>query len=139
MSLTYTEAYDQILDLFKTAWDTTGFKAFYEDLRDQRDASESPYVTVFSGGVVSSQSTLYGSVGNRRFKRDSFITILLFTPSGKGLQQRNNLVKVITDAFEGVSIANGVWVRNIRIDGPVRDGKFSQTNITVEFTYDEIK
>lgn len=135
---TYQEAQDVMFGIFKAAWDTTGYEAYYQEVREQRTTTQSPWASVFIGGVDSRQSTLSNYIVNRTFTRNSTLIIQIFAHSGKGLQTVNNLCKLITDAFEGVSTA-GVFVRNTEVSSSKRDGSFVQTNITINFTYDEIK
>jgi hypothetical protein len=139
MSLTYQQARDEIFEVFKQAWDTTGYEVHYEDVRKQRSKDEEPWAVVTLKHAAGFQSTLSGSVGNKTFTRLGFVTIQIFTPNGKGLQEAYDLAKVVSDAFEGVSTSGGVWFRNVRLNEIGRDGEFFQLNVVVEFRYDEIK
>jgi len=139
MSLTFSDAVDQIMDLFKTAWDTTGFPAYYEDVRQQRDSSEDPWSTTTLRHASGQQMTLGTATGTSRFAREGLLIVQIFTPAGKGLQEAYNLAKVVVDAYEGSTTPGGVWFRNVRLNEIGRDGRFFQMNVLVEFLYDELK
>lgn len=137
--MTYEEATDQILDMFKGAWDPTGYKAFYEQLRDQRDTSEDPYAVVFIRHSSGFQANL-GGIGNRKFLRNGFIQVVIHTPSVFGLSSRYQLAKVVSDAYEGQSSQNGgVWFRRVRINEAGREGMFYMLNVFADFEYYETK
>jgi len=139
MSLTYQEARDEIFALFKTAWDTTGYPAHYQDVRKQRAKDDDPWAVVTLQHSAGFQATLSGAQGARTFARLGFVTVQIFTPNGKGLQEAYDLSKVVSDAFEGASTPGGVWFRNVRLNEVGRDGKFHQINVVAEFRYDEVK
>lgn len=135
---TYQEAQDEMFGLFKAAWDTTGLEAHYQEVREQKTITQNSWACVFLGSVDSRQSALSSDEGNRKFTRECNLLIQLFTHHGKGLQTINTLCKLVTDAFEGVPTQK-VFVRNTQVSSSRRDGSFVQTNITINFTYDEIK
>lgn len=138
-SLTYKQARREILSKFKTAWDTTSYEAFYDDVKKQRSSSSSPWAVVTLRHTAGRQSTLSSDVGNRRFSRTGTLTVQIFTSAGKGLQESYDLAKVVSDAFEGSYTPGGVWFRNLTLREVGRDGEFFQVNVITEFTYDEIK
>ena len=135
---TFQEAQDIMFGRFKSVWDPTTYEAFYQQVREQKPDNQSPWAYVTLGSVDSRQSSLSGASGSRVFTRNSYMTIQLFVHSGKGLQLVNTLCKLLTDAFEGYS-SGGVWIRNTEVSSSMRDGSFVQTNITINFTYDEVK
>lgn len=137
MSLTYEQAYDEILTTFKNAWDTTGHKAFYENIEDDRETDDSAFAKIQVTHSGSRQDTL-GGIGSRTFRRSGIVTIRIYTQAGKGLQESHQLAKVATDAFEGKSVS-GIWFRNVRAIEIGREGSFYQVNVIAEFEYDEIK
>lgn len=138
MSVTFEQATDEILILFKAAWDTTTFDAFYENVADDRDDSEDPYCQVWIRHTAGAQRTM-GAPGGRRFNRTGILLVQLYCPSGKGLQESYRLAKVLADAFEGSRTPGDVWFRNTKIDERQRDGNFRRLDFTTEFSYDEIK
>lgn len=138
MSLTYAQANDEILVLLKAVWDPTGYKLFYEDIRDEKDTDLSPWASVIVRHAAGKQDTL-GGTGNRSFLRLGVCIITINTPSGSGLSEAYPLAKVVSDAYEGVSSPNGVWFRNVRINELGRNGTFYQTNVLIDFEYTETK
>lgn len=138
MSLTYKQANDDILALLKAAWDTTGHKMFWEEIRDDRETDQSPWAMVIVRHAAGQQDTL-GGKGHRQFLRIGSIVVTINTPSSSGLSEGYNLAKVVADAYEGVASPNGVWFRNIRINELGREGTFFQTNVIVDFEYYETK
>lgn len=136
--MTFEEATDQILDIFKTAWDPTGYKAFYDDVRDQRETDKSPWAAVMVRHAAGRQNNL-GGIGNRSFLRLGVLIITINTPSASGLSAGYQLAKVVADAYEGASSPNGVWFRNVRLNELGRDGSFYQMNVLADFEYHETK
>ena len=137
--MTYEEAVDEILDMFKEAWEPTGYDVFYEQTRDQRNTTEDPWCSVWVRHSGGSQATL-GGKGNRKFRRIGFVQVAIHTPSVFGLSSSYQLAKVVTDAYEGKSSANGkVWFRQVRINEAGRDGMFNILNVYADFEYDETK
>lgn len=139
MSATFQQARDEMFDLFKAAWDSTGWPVHYEDVRKQRSTDEIPWITVTMQHSSGFQSTLSGAQGARTFSRLGLLTFQIFTPVGRGLQESYDLAKVVVDAFEGTATPGGVWFRNVRLNEVGRDGEFFQLNVVVEFRYDEVK
>lgn len=139
MSLTFQEARDEILTIFKDAWDATGHEAYYEDIKKSRESGETAWAVVTLRHAGGGQATLNNAAGSSRFRRVGILTVQVFTAIGKGLQESYALAKVVADAFEGTATPGGVWFRNVRINEIGRDGKFFQNNVLIDFTYDEIK
>lgn len=138
-SLTYREAKDEILAIFKAAWDPTGWPVHYQDVRKQRSSDENPWAVVTLNHSAGFQDTLSGVIGSRTFTRLGFLTTQIFVPVGKGLQEAYDLAKIVSDAFEGASTPGGVWFRDVRLNEVGRDGEFFQLNVVADFRYDEIK
>lgn len=137
--MTHEEAVDEMLDMFKTAWDTTGHQAFYEQVRDQRDMSKDPWAEVFIRHNFGNQDSL-GGKGNRSFLRIGFVQVKIHTPSVFGLSSKYRLAKVVADAYEGKSSQSGkVWFRRVRINEEDRDGMFYPVNVFADFEYYETK
>lgn len=139
MTLTFAQARDEILTLFKTAWDATGHEAFYEDVKKQRDNTQDPWAWVILRHATGGQTALNGNAGERMFSRLGFVQVSVYTAIGGGLQDSYDLAKVVADAYEGASTSGGVWFRNVRINEIGRDGEFFIVNVIVDFEYDEVK
>ena len=139
MSLTFAQANDQILTVFKTAWDATTYQAFYESVRDQREDGTDPWAEVYLRHTAGRQATLSSASGSRMFRREGTLSVRIHTVQGNGLQTAYGLAKVVSDAFEGSSTTGGVWFRDVRINEVGRDGEFHITDVLIDFEYDEIK
>ena len=138
MSLTFEQATDEILDLFHAAWDSS-IPVHHEEVRKQRSKDENAWATTQIRHAAGRQTTLASANGSSRFAREGLLTIQIFAPGGKGLQDAYALAKVAVDAYEGSATPGGVWFRNVRLNEVGRDGKFFQVNVLVEFLYDELK
>lgn len=139
MAATFEEARQEILTTFKTAWDTTGHPAYYENIREDLTSSVEPWARVTLRHVTGNNVSLTGSLGLQRFERTGNLTVQVFVPMGEGLTEGLTLAKVIADAFEGVSTTSGVWFRNTRVNEIGPDGSWFQINVIVDFLYDEVK
>lgn len=139
MTATFQVAKDEILGVFKTAWDTTGHIALYENVAGAVPPTVAPWARVSLRHLSGRQASLAGGSGKRRYDRDGLITVQIFVPSGEGLLEAYNLAKIVADAFEGAATASQVWFRDVRINEVGPDGSWFQVNVVAGFTYDEIK
>ena len=140
MTGTLNQANIDILTLFKTAWDTTGFIALYENVAGEPPATPSPWARITLRHSGGGQGSLSGALGTKRWDRNGVLIVQVFVPNGEGLSQAYSLAKIVLDAYEGVSSPlRGVWFRNARINEVGPDGEWFQVNALIDFTYDEIK
>lgn len=139
MSATPKEATDEMKDLFIAAWDPTGYKVIWPDVREEKPLGREPFARFTVQHANSRQATLTGTTGSRTWERNGLLTIQIFTPIGKGLQDSYTLAKVTSDAYEGVRTQSGVWFRDVGINEIGKDGEWQQVNVTAEFTYNEIR
>jgi len=136
-------ARDTVLGQFKTAWDadpeSSLIPVYYWDQKRNRPADDlEPFVRINMVHATGFQASLARDTGTIIYGREGIIQIQIFTPLGKGLTQADSLAKVAADAFEGQN--NGdIWFRNVRINEIGPDGDRFQTNVLIDFTYDEIK
>lgn len=136
--MTYEEAIDDMQKMVLDTWGPTGHEIFWESVEADRETDDSAWAVSNIRHVSGRQETL-GGIGNRAFERTGIIFLQIFTRVGNGLQESYQLAKVMADGFEGRSSPNGVWFRNVRINEVGKDGTFSQTTVTVEFQYNEVK
>lgn len=137
-NVSFEQAVDDMQTMVMSAWSPTGHKIFFESVEEDRDVNDSAWLISTIRHVGGRQENL-GGIGNRSFQRSGIIFLQIFTRVGNGLQESYRLAKVMADGFEGKSSPNGVWFRNIRINEAGKDGAFSQTNVTIEFQYNEVK
>lgn len=138
MTATFEVAMDEILGVFKTAWDTTGFVALYENIAEAIPTTQVSWARATLRNSTGRQATLSGANAAQRYRREGFLTVQIFIPIGEGLPQAYSLSKVVTDAFQGTTTASEVWFRNIRVNEIGPDGEWFQTNVIIDFTYDEV-
>lgn len=139
MSATFDTANDEILALFKAAWDTTGLLALYENVAGATPTAQQAWARITIRHSPAGPGTLSGGDGKARYQRDGFLTVQIFIPNGQGLSQGHTLGKVVADAFEGEATDSHVWFRNFRLQEIGPSTEWYQLNAIVDFTYDEIK
>lgn len=143
MNMTRQEAVDDMLALFKTAWDATGHgsRVKYDNVGQKSlpPSGQNPWARVVLRHTTSRQASLAGESGNRRFRRTGVITIQIFQVVGNGLTGGTDLAKIIQDAYEGVTSPGGAIFRDVAINEIGPSGDFYQTNVVIPFEYDEIK
>lgn len=139
MSMTLTEARDQITELFTTAWATTGHTVVFDDKPGSKPTTEAPWARFLVRHAAGAQGSLAGDNGRRRWTRTGFVTVQIFTPIGEGLSRSDVLAKIVLDAYEGQTTSGGAWFRNARANEIGPDGDWFQVNVLVDFEYDEVK
>lgn len=132
--MTPKEAVDDINGILRDL----GLNVHWEGVQRDRDQDDSAFVRFIIRHVGSEQKTM-GPVGSRKFERTGFAVAQIFNPIGKGLSDSYISATNVNDAYEGKTSPNGVWFRNVRINEIGKEGDFFQTNVVIEFTYDEIK
>lgn len=149
MSLTVTQARDEIHTLFKTAWDagadTAGKRVMYWDSKqvidetNDGDGNPNTWARIVIQHVLSNQASLANRSGQRKYRRSGLVTVQVFTPLGTGLSIADRIYKIVLDAFEGKVTPGNVWFRNVRLNEVGPSGSWFQGNIISDFEYDEIK
>lgn len=142
---TTTEARDEILSYFTTAWNAGPLPPIllYDDkVRDL--PTDAAYARVTVQHNVFNQATIGGKVssggGGQRFRRSGVVTVQIFTPFGDGLTTADPLVDLALDAFEGENTGSDrIEFRNVRENEVGHDGVWHQTNVLAEFEYDRVK
>lgn len=148
MTATLTQARDEVLAVFKAAWDadvaSQGVYVQYEGgpASDPPDDTSSPWarVAVRHNPVQPGKVTLGRAPdGRSRYRRSGLVLIQLFTPSGEGLSMADSLATIARRAFEGVSTSPGnVIFRTVSVNEVGENRGWFQTNVTTQFEYDEI-
>lgn len=138
-----TDARDEMLALFKAAWDgapaSANVPVRYPDRKEDKPPSGAPWARVSVTHANSGQATLANHDGKRKFTRNGVITVQIFTPFGRGSNDADALAKIAQDAFEGKATANQIWFRDVTVNEIGQDGEWNQTNVLATFTYDEVK
>ena len=139
---TFVAARDEILTVFKTAWDAQAAPippVVWGDVEGDppRDATAWAWARVLH--QTSDQATL-GESGSRRFRRLGLVIITIYTKAGDGLVFSDFYSKLVVDAFEGKTSASGsVWFRNVRLNEFGQDGDWHVSTVMADFEYDEVK
>lgn len=137
MTLQRRDAINEILSLLKAVWDPLGFPMKYDNTHV--DTAGATWARATLRHNTGFQATLAGETGQRRFRRTGTLVVQIFQPPGAGLSLNPDLAKIVVDAYEGVTSAGGVIFRDVVPNEIGVDGGFFQTNVSVNFEYDEIK
>lgn len=143
MTATVTQARDEMLTTFRTAW-TAGppsstLPVLYPDV-SQEVPSSGAWARVTVKHSYGEQATLSGETGQRRFRHTGIVTVQIFTPTGDGQVLSDQLVAIAKGAFEGVTTSPGrVMFRNVRVNEVGQQGQWFQVNVLADFEYDEVK
>jgi hypothetical protein len=139
MSLTYAGARDEMLTIVNQAWAPTGLTMVWDDLESNIPVNEDSWARTTLSHTQGFQATLSNDLGSRKFRRLGLLIVQIFTPSSNGLSLSDNYSKLIIDAFEGKRTLNGIWFKDVRLNEVGADGNYFQSNVLVNFEYDEIK
>lgn len=142
MTATRTQAKDEILGTFKTAWDagaeSTGLTVLYWNTKSEVPTSGA-WARVTVRHAEGEQETLSNSAGSRRFGRVGTVTVQIFTPHNEGGTLSDQLVEIVEKAFMGVTTSPGrVIFRRVRSNEIGQDGQWFQVNVLADFEYSEI-
>lgn len=141
---TMAEAVDDMGTRFVTTWTTTTFPFKYEDvpvdaaLQTLIDTGSTPWARLSIKHNKRVQGTLAGPLGSR-FDQNGILVIEVYTPSGAGLTKARELGTLLAAAYEAVSVPNGVWYRNVRVEEAAPDGFWAHINVIAEFQYDQVR
>lgn len=141
MSATFTEANDDILTLFKAAWDPTTWEVVYENIGTPGSPPDtpSPWARPTVRHNPGEPASLGDATGQKRYNRTGLLTVGVFVPIGEGLSRAYDLAKIVADAYEGKASPRRVWFRNVRVLEVGPDGEWFQVNVLIDFTYVEVK
>lgn len=141
-----SQARDEIYAVLKAAWDTTGVTLLYSDVEGDIDSTQQPNKTEpqpFARATLShndrSQVALGNANGQIRYEAQGVLVVQIFTPLGEGLSNADSYAILIEDAFDGARTPGGARFKNVTSREIGSDGPWFQTNVTVEFYYDEVK
>lgn len=142
MTSTPDQAIDEMLTVFKTAWDSnllsTGISVVYEGVAKEIPNGSDPWVYVSVQHSDGGEANLFGSDTTRRYRNLGFLVFSIYTPFGDGLDLADNLAQVITDTFMGSTPHSVTYITaSPTYVGQV--GSWYMTNTIVEFRYDTIR
>lgn len=156
MTATITEARDDILGRFRTAWLADPLSApiavkwpdvaqgEFPPKTEDADKNVIPWarITVLHNPGAGGESAISGDGGvaaRRRYTRLGTVTVNIFTARGDGRTLSDQLVIIAMRAFESQRTPNGVIFRNVRPTGVGKDGAYYQANVVCDFEYDEVR
>ena len=139
-----TQARDEILGTFRTAWlaDPISQDApiFYWDRPDAEPPSSGSWCRITVRHARGEQATLSGETGQREFEHGGLVTVQIFAESGEGGTESDQLAAIAKNSFEGVTTSPGrVLFRNVRFNEVGQDGQWFQINVLADFEYDEVR
>lgn len=134
-----TVAKDAIYAVLKTAIEGSTYQALnivYPDTKE--DTPDGEHIRVFVDLTDERQRSI-GGTGLRRYRVYGLIMIQIFTPFGNGEVLADDIAGVVKGAFRGVNTgADAITFRHARVVSVGQDASWLQTNVTVEFDYDEL-
>lgn len=107
------------------------------DNEDFDEPATGAWVRLVVRNIGRAQDTL-GKVNNRRFRSKAVVFVQVYTEANTGVQQSDTLAKEAADIFEGVSFS-GLDFQSVFVRETGPDGKWYQSVVEAEFSYDEIK
>lgn len=144
MSCTPNQAKDQILKVFKDAWDVLGHPAVYSDTANPADPGGSaPSASVWARATIRHvdgfQSSLTGPTeGKKRFTNVGTVFIQIFVSPGQGDTVAYDAAEVVASAYRN-SRDIDVWFTRVRINEVGARGSFEQVNVLINFSYDSVE
>lgn len=136
--MTLLEARDAMFDIFFTGvWQATGYIVKWPDMAEVKPPLDEPWARVTVQHNLGGQASLSGDAGSKRWERAGVLTIQLFAPVGTGLKEAYNRAQAVVNTYEGSS-SGSLWFRNVRVVDAEGDGAFTQTNVVIDFEYDDV-
>lgn len=145
MPATVIEATDDILTMFKTAWDTITpvVPEVIYPATEQRDlfSGDNSFAQIQLTHTRRSVATLANHGNKRRYKAEGVFVVNIHVPL-KGndvLTTAQNLGKIVTDAFENIRSPNGVDFFNVTGEEIGNLDRFYLLTVSMNFEYTEIR
>lgn len=136
--MTFDEARDYILGVFKGVWDTTGFPAAWTDVPGSAPGSETVWARATIRHATGRQASLAGENGPRRYSRGGTVFIQVFAPVGDGSKAGYEAAQLVVNAYQAARHPN-IWFRDVRMNEVGKDGAFEQLNVLATFSYDDVR
>ena len=141
------QAKNDILDVFRTGWlsnsESENIIVFYrlEDEKEDLKSADKSWarVTIKHYDLGAKNQSLSSSNGTKKYNRDGFIQVDIFTPLGSGIELESNLAQIVLNSFEGKSSENGVWFLNARILEDGISSSWSKMIVKINFKYSDFK
>lgn len=136
---TRTQARDELLGLVSTAMTGEDQVTIIWDNKDgDKPGAQNSWMRVTLRHREGAQSSLGAEDRRRRFRNDGMLIVQVFCPTGPGLSESDRLSMKLLEQFRSRRTASGVLLRKAKASEIGPDGGWHQTNVSVEFEYDEI-
>ena len=147
------EATDGLFSTFKQTWDDPelGWRSIpglteephvrYTNLGEENEkdvSTDKPWLWI--SVMHSEPENVTFGMGRPVYEARGVVFIQVFTPLGKGLTLDRRIVKVVKRAYQGRRGPGefcGIIFRGVRPRELGNEGRWHQTNVTVNFEYDE--
>lgn len=140
--MTINEAREIIYQYLVDNWSPPSPAVPYVFDNESYDATgKAEYIRLFVRQSGSGQHSL-GETGQRVFRRRGFVLIQIFVLADRGLLRLDALGETALDLYEGKTISEVAFHDGQYRERPEEkksDGTWRRGNVTVAFTYDEIK
>lgn len=133
--MTIDEARDEILAVFKAAWDTTGYSAVWSDLPSDPPSTDAPWARPMLRHATGGQSSLANATRLKLHTHTGTLWVQIFVPLGQGDTVGYTLAQLVLNAYRDARGA--VWYRNHRFREAGNSGAFAQVNCLIDFSYDQ--
>jgi hypothetical protein len=135
--VTADEARDVMLGVFRTAWNTLGYTAEYEDVAGDPPDTTSVWARPVVRHVTARESSLTGGLGTKRFTAKGFVWVQIFAPMGDGSTAGYVASQAVVDAYRDADTP--VLFRNVRLSEAGKEGSFTKIDVRADFEYDEVR
>lgn len=115
----WSDADDEMVALFKAAWDTTTFPCQYPNASWPDVGPKGPWARLAIDYMFGRQYA-FGGPEKALFEKSGWIYIYIYTPIGSGTKQGRDLMQTALKAFEGKRTTSDVWFRNVRMESEGR-------------------
>lgn len=134
-----SDAVDAIYGVFKTCWDAyPGTNAaLYDGMPGNPPTGDVLWARATVKHTTSSQTSLAGEVGSRRFTAKGFVWVQVFAPTGDGSTGARTAAQAIVNAYRDARLA--VWFRDVTLVDVGGDGAFSRVDVKANFEYDDVR
>lgn len=134
--MTIDEAINTMIAVFRECWEPTGFLVKFPD-SNFTAPTDQPYAVVSYQFSNNGKVSLSDHIGRRIYARSGTFYIQIFTPTNDAVKNGCELSQNVINTFENAHNDN------LRFDNiyPVRvgqDGNFYQTNVLVNFYFEDI-
>jgi len=140
--MTADEARDEMLAVFKAAWDTTGYHVVWDDTPgtppEVDGTDKKPWARVNVQHFGGRQSSLGNADGAKRHTFSGMLSVQVFAPAGDGHAIGYPLATLVLNALRAPR-RQAIWYREQSLREQPRYGNFSQINVSTLFFYDDVR